>query len=272
MSFICFNGKLHDAGTPVIPVSNRSYKWGDGIFETIRVKDGRIPLESYHFERLFLSLKLLQIDSAKLDQNSLVENIFQLCKANQCLESARVRLAVFREETSGASYSIEAIPLSIDELKWKEKGLHIDIYPFARKSMDAIANIKTSSFLIYILAGQYAHENKLDDVIVLNTAGRICDTSRANLFLIRNSELYTPALREGCISGVMRRHVIEQMKKTGYRIHQSEITQEDLLNADEVFLTNAITGIRWVEIFHDKKYLSQEVFSIFNRMEPTIIS
>jgi len=272
MSFICFNGKLLDADTPVISVSNRSYKWGDGIFETIRVKDGHIPLESYHFERLFLSLKLLQIDSSKLDQNNLVDHILQLCKANHCLNSARVRLAVSRDDISGSSFSIEAIPLNIEELKWNENGLQIDIYPFARKSMDAIANLKSSSYQVYVLAKEYAHQNKLDDVIVLNTEGRICDTSRANLFMLRQNEVFTPALKEGCINGVMRRHVIEKLKKTGYRIHQSEITQEDLQNADEVFLTNAIAGIRWVEIFQDKKYLSQGVISIFNNIEPTIIS
>jgi branched-chain amino acid aminotransferase len=269
MSFICFNGKMFAAETPVLSVSNRSYKWGDGVFETIRVKDGKIPLETYHFERLFSSLKLLQINAYQLNQEKLLTEILQLCDANKCAGSARVRLAVSRDDESGSSYSIEAKPIAAEELKWTGKGMTVDVFPFARKPMDALANIKSSSFLIYILAGNYARENMMDDAIVLNTSGRICDTSRANLFLIRNSEVFTPALSEGCVNGVMRRMVIEKLKDSDYRIHQGEITSDELLNADEVFLTNAIAGIRWVESFRDKKFSSGNISSIFKGIQAT---
>src|SRR5438309_10164247 len=96
---ICFNGDVYSADAPVLMVQNRSYKWGDGLFETIKVFDGQLLLGTLHFERLFTSLKLLQIETGgDFIEALLVEKIILLCQQNNCLRSARIRLAVYRNE------------------------------------------------------------------------------------------------------------------------------------------------------------------------------
>jgi branched-chain amino acid aminotransferase len=182
------------------------------------------------------------------------------------MELARVRLAVYRNQESKAEFVIEASPLSKEMNQWKENGLTVDLYPHVRKNADAFSNLKTANFLPYILAENFAKERGIDDAIVLNAFNFIADSSKANIFLIRKNEIFTPALNQGCVSGVMRRFLIDELKKNGYRIHQQEISEEDLLNAEEIFLTNSIYDIRWVQRFRDKTYTPEQAFAVYQKI------
>ena len=154
-----------------------------------------------------------------------------------------------------------------------------DIISSPESSIDAIdesdiwpeAVIATSHDTVpYVLAAKYAQEKQMDDAIVLNTQNNLCDTSKANIFLVKGDQIHTPALHQGCINGVMRRVVIEEVKELGFRLYQEEITEEDLLNADEVFLTNAIQMIRWVKTYKHKAYISIQTKKIFDAVSATI--
>lgn len=261
---VCFNGDFFPADAPLLPVQNRSFKWGDGVFETMKVFRGKLLLEALHFERLAVSLRLLGIKAVEsLEQQHLAAKILELCRLNNCLPSARVRLAVFRQDDGSAGYSIEAIPLPETTNGWQEEGLEIVLYPFARKSMDAFANLKSANYLPYVLAQQYAAEKGVDNALVLNAQNFLCDSSKANIFLVRGKNIYTPALHQGCINGVMRRVVLEECKKLGYRLFQDEVEESALLAADEVFLTNAIQVIRWVRQYKTAVYTSTETRRIY---------
>lgn len=253
MQLICFNGTMLKKSEPVLPVTNRSFKYGDGVFETMKLEKGRLPLAPYHFDRLFASLELLQIPF-QFSAAELTERIDALCAANGHTDRARVRLAVYRSERGEAEYCIETGELAEEKTLWNERGWVVDIYPYARKGQDVFANLKTANYLPYVMADRYAAEKCLDEALVLNSHGHLCDASKANLFLIMKDSILTPALHQGCVNGVMRRHVIEEAKKKGYTIKQAEVTLEDLEGASEVFLTNALQDIKWVQRFRDKEY------------------
>lgn len=268
---VCFNGGFFPAAAPLLPAQNRGYKWGDGVFETMKVFQGRLLLESFHFERLFASLQLLGIEKGEaFTQNNLVALVLQLCQLNNCSSHARIRLAVFRTEENAAGFTIEAVPLAEEVSRWQSDGLTLALYPYARKSMDAFANLKSANFLPYVLAQRYAEENAADDALVVNAQNRLCDTSRANLFLVKGRNIYTPALHEGCVNGVMRRVVIEEAKTAGYRLHQDEVEEELLMAADEVFLTNAIQIIRWVAYYKNSHYGCAHTRQLFEAVRATI--
>ena len=144
--------------------------------------------------------------------------------------------------------------------------MRIDLYPHARKNPDAFSNLKTANFLPYVLADLFARERGIDDALVLNAFNFICDSSKANIFLIKEQEVFTPALHQGCISGTRRRFLLDELKRAGYRIHQDEVSEQQLLEADEVFLTNSVYDLRWVNHFRDKTYSSQECFSIYEKI------
>ena len=252
MEWVCYNGNFFPADQPLFSARHTGIKYGDGVFETIKVFRGGILLNELHFERLFLSLRLLGINDSFLDKNKIEADILLLCKKNACSDCARVRLSVYRNDT--AEYLIEAFPLPATENELNKEGWKIGIFPFARKSTDAFANIKSVNYQSYILAHLYAQEKGWDEAIVLNAENKIADGSRTNIFCIKNGEVFTPALHQGCVNGVMRRFLIDEMKKKGYPIHQTQLSEADLLQADEVFCSNAIRGIRWVQQFKEKTY------------------
>jgi branched-chain amino acid aminotransferase len=264
MPLVCLNGKFLPQDQPLFTASNRSFKWGDGIFETIRVSDGKILLQTLHFDRLFLSLRMLHITASyALDAQTLAENMLAVCRENGCTSSARVRLSVWRNESNEADYLIEAWPLAQAITNWNQEGWSIGIYPFARKSQDAFANLKSANYLTYVLADLYAKDQGLDEAIVLNALNHIADASKANIFLIKNSEIYTPSLSQGCINGVMRKFLIDQLKLRGFHVHQQELKETDLIGADEIFLTNALYGIRWVRSFLQYEYRHTRTLTLY---------
>jgi len=265
MEFVCFNGNFLPSDKALFTAQNRSFRYGDGLFETMKVYQSKIILQQFHYDRLFLGLKMLQIEN-ELNAPGLSQLVLELCKKNNCIESARVRLAVFRNKENRSEFVVEAFPLSKDVNQWNEKGLTIDIYPYARKHADAFSNLKTANFLPYVLAEIFAKERGIDDAIVLNAFNFLADSSKANIFLIKNKEVFTPALHQGCVNGVMRRFLLDELKKNGYRVHQDEISEQQLLEADEVFLTNSIYDMRWVQKFREKTYSSKETFSIYQKI------
>ncbi len=117
------------------------------------------------------------------------------------------------------------------------------------------------------MAARYAKENKLNDCLVLNTNERIADSTIANIFLIKDQKLFTPPLSEGCVNGVMRRYIIEQ-----YAVNETVFTVDDILSADELFLTNAMYGIRWVQQFREKKFSKLKTSEMHNTLLKTLWS
>lgn len=277
MNSICFNGKIIPADEPVLLASNRGYRYGDGLFETMKVAKGKILLSDHHFERLFAGLALLQFEIPRLFLRQKTEDeIVSLCKKNNCEDLARVRLSVFRgngglyDEDKGLQYLIECWPLTESVSKLNENGLVIDVFPGAEKSCDKFSNLKSANFLPYSMAALYAKEKKLNDCLVLNTTGGIADSTIANLFIIKNAIVITPGLEEGCVNGVMRQYLLKKLQAADYAVQEATLSVNDIIAADEVFLTNAIHGIRWVRQFRDMSYSNVKTVEIYNRFIKTI--
>ena len=151
---------------------------------------------------------------------------------------------------------------------WKGMQLVLGIYKDAKKSCDVLANLKHNNFLPYALAALHAKKQKWNDALLLNAEGGICDATIANIFLIKDEIIYTPSLNQGCIAGIMRKNIIDVLKASNYVIVEGKLGVEDMLAADEVFLSNSIYNIRWVQSVEDKKYsnlFTQKIYaSVFS--------
>ena len=261
MTFVNFNGKILKDDQPIITVSNRGLRYGDGIFETIKLKNGILILKDEHFARFWKGLQLLQFDIPKLwSPEKFEEQIFQLANKNKAA-SARVRLTVIRGEgglydakDNIPNYIIETIPLAGNTGSLNENGLQLCIYKDAVKSIDAFSNIKHNNYLPYLMGALFAKKNQCNDALILNSNGNICDSTVANIFFIKGEVIYTPSLAEGCIAGVMRKWLIEKIREQGFNVNETIITEKDLMGADEVFLSNSIYNIRRVGSVENKKY------------------
>lgn len=260
--FFTCNDTIYPSGAKIISADNYSFKYGVGLFETLKVEKEIIQLADYHFERLFSSMKTMQFAVAKNFNKEFLQNkIYELCKKNNHSQ-ARVRLTVFKGdgglydlEEGVTNYIIQTWHLNY-ESELNSNGLILDIYPGAKKPCDTFSNIKNNNFLPYAMGAIYAKQIRVNDCIILNCFDRICDTTIANIFIIKNNIMYTPPLQEGCIDGVMRRFIIEKLF-SAFNIIQQPLTIEEVKSADEVFLTNSIKGIRWVKQFLNAGYTNK---------------
>lgn len=253
--YFIHNGKFVPSGKPIISADNRSFRFGDGFFETMRMIDGNIVLSNYHFERLFSSLQLLKFETPEnFTAEYLLNQIKDLASKNNHAKLARIRLTVFRGdgglydfESNFPNYIIQTLPLNVETLAFNKKGLIADIYTKARKTSDDFSHIKSNNFLPYVMAAMWAKENNLDDAILLNNYSRIAEATSANIFLMKDGKIKTPALSEGCVSGVMKKYLVECLRKENVSFEETVIQIEELAEADEVFITNAVQGIKWIK-------------------------
>ena len=262
-TFDFYNGSFIPGGSPLIGANSRALRYGDGLFETIKLIENRLLLADAHFDRLFQGLSLLQFDIPKhFTRLSITDSILQLVRKNNAEEAARIRLSVLR--SNGGPYDpenmqpqllIQCWPLPEHTLQLNQNGLQIGIYADARKACDAFANLKSNNYLPYLMGALFAKQHQLNDAVLLNVFDRICDASIANIAWVKNGTIFTPPLTEGCVAGVMRRYLLEQCERTtGLAMKEQAGTAKDLAEADEVFLTNAISGIRWVSQCGETKY------------------
>jgi branched-chain amino acid aminotransferase len=271
---INFNGKLLPATTAIIGADNRGFRYGDGLFETLKVKNGRIALGDYHFERLFTGIRLLQFQPSSLfTAGALADQVLELCKKNGHSALARVRLAVFRGDGGLydptdhlPNYLIQTWDLAETSPGLNSNGLVIGVFPDGRKACDPFANLKSNNFLLYALAALHARDRNWNDCLVLNQFGRIADSTIANLFYCKEGIIYTPPLTEGCVAGVMRRYLLETLPGAGFQVMEKETDMAGLQEADEVFLTNALRGIRWVASFGETVYGHTLITSISEKI------
>lgn len=263
-SLLVYNGNFVETGKPLVGADNRSLRYGDGLFETMKAINGELKLAPLHFDRLFDGLNRLHFQTpGYLTPYYFMDLISKLCIRNGLTEAARIRMNLFRgdgglydPESHAPHFIIQAWPLPKETRELPINGLSAGIFPDARKACDALANLKSNNFLPYLMAAWYAMEKKLDDCFLLNTHERIADATIANVFMISESVVYTPPLTEGCVAGVMRRHLIELLEKNAIRIRERPLTAGELMDADEIFLTNAVSGIRWVGRFAGRTYSS----------------
>ena len=132
----------------------------------------------------------------------------------------------------------------------------VDVFDEVHKPVNALANLKTANALVYVLAGIYRRDNRLNECFILNQFGRIAETNHSNVFILTGDNLLTPPLSEGCIAGTMRNTLLELAKEAGYVVEQKALLEKNLLDADEVFITNAIQGIQWIGAYKDKRYFN----------------
>ncbi|MEO6917400.1 MAG: aminotransferase class IV [Chitinophagaceae bacterium] len=261
-TFIHSNGLIIDAGDFRICPDNRGFRYGDGLFETMKVRDGEILLEALHFERLFSSLRLLRFDIPEYFTDSYVrEQVGLLLEKNGHRSLARVRLMVYRGD-GGLYDSADHRPqLLIQSWPLQEQiagpGLQIDIFPDSRKACDLFSGIKSNNYLCYSMGALFAKRHALDDALILNHFNRVSETTIANIFIVIKGLIKTPPLTEGCVNGVYRRYLLQCFIQHRIEFVEEAVTVEMMLQADEVFITNAITGIRSVQRCREVVYGSE---------------
>ncbi len=264
---LSYNGNILERDEFRLQPDNRAFRYGDGIFETIRIEKGIILWSEKHFRRISESARLLHMNVGNSwDQERFENDILSLYYQNHPDHGpARIRYSLFRNAgglytplTNTASWLIESENLDSPFFSLNTRGLEVSLYTEIPKSTNKLSNLKAISALIYVMAGIYKRDQGLGECILVNDHGGIVESTSSNIFIIKNQEIITPPLSEGCVDGVMRSVMLGIFSDKGIHVKEKPITPKDLNLADEVFLSNTIQGIRWVSRFKDKTYQNRE--------------
>ncbi|WP_257667114.1 aminotransferase class IV [Parapedobacter tibetensis] len=264
--YIDFNNKLVPEKETILTADNRAFRYGDGLFETMRWMDGDIRFLQHHLARLHEGMHLLQLEHpASFDEQFIRSRTAALINKNNLEgQHVRVRLQVFRDggglyspQQNTAAYVLSVSRLDSDDVNHRKIGLIVDVYTEFRKPTSELSKLKSANALVFVMAGLYRKKKGLDDVLLLNQEGFLCESLSSNVFIWYDKKLYTPALSEGCIDGVMRKVVIEIALDSGLDVIEAQISPDIMNEADEIFHTNAIHGVQWVMGYKQKRYFNR---------------
>ncbi len=265
MSYI-FNGELKQGTNIELSLNNRALNYGDGVFESIKYSFNRINFWEDHYLRLMASMRILRMEIPANFSAEFIEDQLKVCIEANNLRSkaARLKILVFRKaggrytpDMNGVEYLITAEEWSNPSYSLNEKGLRIDLFKDFYKQAGLLSNLKLLGASLYTIASVFRKENELDECVLLNDNQEVVEAISANLFMVKDREVFTAPLSSGCLKGVMRQQVLKLLPKLDYTVKEEAFSPLELPRADEVFLTNAIHGVQWVKFYRKKEYANQ---------------
>ncbi|MFT6065235.1 MAG: branched-chain amino acid aminotransferase [Polaribacter sp.] len=256
---INFNGELLIDENVKLSAENRGFKYGDAIFETIKVNHHKIIFWEDHYFRLMASMRMLRMKiPLKFTMEFLEQEILKTIAMQEKSPSYRVRLNVCRKDGGLYTPKTNEIDYLIDVKANKHQNKEIysvDVFKDFYNYSGLLSTIKTNNRMVNTLASIYAKENDLDNCVLINEKKGVVEVTNANIFVLKGNVLKTPALTEGCIKGIIRRKVIEIIaKNTDYTLEETTISPFEIQRADEVFITNAIMGVQAITTYKKKKF------------------
>lgn len=259
MSQVWYHGNiLSDAEGQAF--SRRSHLYGDGLFETIRVHRGRLCFWESHYFRLMSSMRILRMDiPASWSPDEMEAELRSYLPDTS--GDYRLRMAVWREggvgyapSTAGVDFAVHVTPLEEVGYPHPLKTLQVDLFQEHKKAAGLLSTLKASQSTLYVLAAQFALDQGLDDAIILSHENRLLETSRGNLFVLKGAELTTAPLAAGALRGVIREQVLRLAPGLGWTVKEEALSPFALLDADEVWMTNAVDGVSAITQYRKSVY------------------
>jgi branched-chain amino acid aminotransferase len=242
---------------------NRAFLYGDAVFETLKIVNGKILFLEDHYFRLMASMRILRMEiPMNFTMEYFEEHLLSVVENNGYSSSARARITVYRNDggyylptTNEISFLIHTSPLENQFFVLEDKECEVDLYKDFYISKQLISSLKTTNKVIHVTASIYADENEYDNCIMLNDAKNVVEVLQGNLFMLSGNKLITPPVTEGCINGIMRKQVLALAKKIeGLEVVEEVISPFDLQKAEELFFTNVIKGIQSITKYRKKEF------------------
>ena len=273
---INFDGKLVNV-THILTNENRGYKYGDAVFETIKVVHAKLLFWEDHYFRLMASMRIMRMEiPMHFTMEFLEAEILKTIESNSLLKkSARVRLSVDRGDggkylpnEKTVSYNIVAESINEDFYSISTNSTYtVDLYKDFFITPGLLSTLKTNNRAINVIGSIYAEENGWDNCLLLNTDKHVIEALNGNLFLVSGDTIKTPPLEDGCLKGIMRKQIIDIVLNSGdYILDESSISPFELQKADELFITNVIIGIRPILKYRKKQFSTKISENLLKRL------
>jgi branched-chain amino acid aminotransferase len=275
---INFNGTLLSQTDSKFTTENRGYKYGDALFETLKVVNGKLFFWEDHYFRLMASMRILRMEiPMNFTMEFLEAEILKTVDANNLLNAAaRVRLNVDRGEggkylppdEAKVNFNISVEPHLNPFYTIDEKATYtVDLYKDYFMAPGLLSGLKSNNKALQVIGSIYAKENDFDNCLVLNTNKNVIEALNGNLFLVKGDKIKTPPLEDGCLKGVMRKQILELLAKdVNLFVEEASISPFELQKADELFVTNVIQGIVPITKYRKKTFSTEFAKGIVGKL------
>lgn len=273
-----FNGNIQENSSILIE-NNRGFLFGDSVFETIKVLDNKVLFLEDHYFRLMASMRICRME---IPMNFTMEyfesQILNLITTFSDSNSYRVRFSVYRDsegfylpKTRSVQFLVTAFPLNSDLYVFGKEYYEVDLYKDFYITKQLLSTLKTNNKMLQITGSIFAEENGYDNCLVLNDEKNVVEALQSNLFMKTGNVVVTPPVSDGCLNGIMRKQILEILKKIeGIEVKETSISPFDLQKADELFLTNVISGIQPVTKYRKKEYTTEFASDVLKRLNAKI--
>ncbi|WP_100614691.1 aminotransferase class IV [Confluentibacter citreus] len=258
-----FNGTILE-NSNILSINNRGYAYGDALFETIKVSNGRILFWEDHYFRLMASMRIMRMEiPMNFTMEFLEDQMLKTLEANELQDtSARIKLLVHRNEgglylpnTNTISFVITAKQLENRFYSIKENAYEVDLFKDYFIAPGLLSTLKTNNKALNVIASIYAKENNLQNCLLLNTDKQVVEALNGNVFLVKGSTIKTPPILDGCLKGILRKQLMEIIKSMPeYTLEETSLSPFELQQADELFITNVIVGIQPITKYRKKVF------------------
>nr|WP_096687307.1 aminotransferase class IV [Ichthyobacterium seriolicida] len=275
---INYNGEIISKDDLYLDIDNRAFKFGDSVFETMKVIGTKIIFGNDHYFRLMYSMRISRMEIPSFfSPDYLRGEILKIISKRKLSGAVRVRLTVYRKEgglytpkNDDVNFIIEAMPLESVKYLIPQGDYQVDVFKDHYKSKGLLSNIKTNNSLIHVVAGVFQRENDLDNSILVNSDRHLAEANNGNIFLVKNNQVRTPSLEEGCVKGIMRMNLIKLLLDEGYKVTEESISPFELQRCDEVFITNVIIGIQPITKYRKKTFKVDLAHHLINRINSIV--
>ena len=275
---INYNGELLDSQTQ-LSNTNRGFLYGDGVFETLKIVNNKILFFEDHYFRLMASMRIVRMQiPVNFTQEFLEEQILELAQANSFENSARIRFTVFRNDggfylpnTRQVSYLIQSYTLEKQMYTTTFQKCEVELYKDFFISKQLLSTIKTTNKMINITGNIFADENNYQNCLLLNNEKNIVEALNGNIFMLTGKTLITPPIADGCLNGILRKQILNLAKTNPeFTFLEQSISPFDLQKADELFVTNVISGIQPITKYRKKEYQTDFALVLLNQLNANI--
>jgi len=244
---VFLNDKLVDIDKACVSVTDSGFLYGAGLFETMRIYNGVVFALKDHLNRLFSSARSLSIENS-YDRKYITDAIYKVLRANK-LTDARLRLTLTNgpmsesDEQRKATLLITATRMQPYPPEYYKKGVLVVLCPFRQNQADPISGHKATSYFSRMIALNLAHQKRAAEALWFTVDNRLAEGCISNVFLVNDSVLYTPPIGTPVLAGVARKTICEIALKNSIKLVEKDLYIDDVLSADEIFLTNVIMQI-----------------------------
>lgn len=259
-----------------LSVTNRGFAYGDAVFETIRVVNSKIMFWEDHYFRLMASMRIMRMEiPASFSPEFLEEEIKVLLTENDLADApARIRFSVYRKEggfyspaTNEIGYVISAEALENPFYLLNEEHYEVELFKDHFVNSGLLSTLKTNNKAVNVLGSIFAKENDYQNCLLLNENKNVIEALNGNVFLVKDNQIKTPPLKDGCLKGILRGKLIEIIKKLPeYEFSEESISPFELQKADEMFITNVIVGIQPVTKYRKKEFGNEVAKKLLSRL------